>query len=118
MMKNKRQLKDELYGLFAQVAGALANPHRLELVDLLVQAPYTVEELARATGMTIANTSQHLQRLKAARLVRGERQGSYVRYRLADPSVTQLWLNLRTVAERHLAEVERVLDAYRERRHE
>lgn len=110
--------KGQLYKLFARVSAAMANPHRLELLDLLVQTPRTVEELARETGMSVANTSQHLQRLKHARLVVDEREGLHVRYRLADPAVARLWLELRAVAERQLAEVELVLDAYRRRRHE
>jgi len=114
----KRPHKENLYQLFAQVAGALANPHRLELIDLLVQAPRTVEELAREACMSVANTSQHLQRLKQARLVSAEREGLHVRYRLADPAVGHLWLALRSMAEQQLAEVEQALDAYRHRRHE
>ena len=114
----KRRHKEQLYHLFTQIASAMANPHRLELLDLLVQAPRTVEELAKEAHMSVANTSQHLQRLKQARLVLDEREGLYIRYRLADPAVTHLWLELRTVAERQLAEVERALDAYRQRRHE
>jgi rhodanese-related sulfurtransferase/DNA-binding transcriptional ArsR family regulator len=96
----------------------MANPHRLELLDLLAQAPRTVEELAREAAMSVANTSQHLQRLKQAHLVTDLREGLHVRYRLADPAVAHLWLELRGVAERQLAEVERALDAYRDRRHE
>lgn len=118
MTTNKREQKSALYALFAHIGKALANPHRLELLDLLVQAPRTVEELAEEAGMSVANTSQHLQRLKQARLVASEKEGLYVRYRLADPSVADLWLELRSVAERQLAEVERALDAYRDRRHE
>jgi rhodanese-related sulfurtransferase len=68
--------------------------------------------------MSIANTSQHLQRLKQARLVEDERAGQYIRYRLADPTVARLWLQLREVAELQLAEVERALDLYRPRRHD
>jgi rhodanese-related sulfurtransferase len=68
--------------------------------------------------MSEANTSQHLQRLKQARLVLDEREGLYVRYRLADPAVARLWLELRAVAGQQLAEVEHALDAYRSRRHE
>lgn len=117
-MTEKRPLKQELYNLFAHVANAMSNPHRLELLDLLVQAPRTVEELAREANLSIANTSQHLQRLKQARLVFDEREGVYIRYRLADPAVARLWLELRHVAEKQLAEVERTLDAYRNRRHE
>jgi rhodanese-related sulfurtransferase/DNA-binding transcriptional ArsR family regulator len=113
----KRRHKEHLYQLFTQVANALANPHRLELLDLLVQAPRTVEQLAQEAHMSVANTSQHLQRLKQARLVRDEREGLYVRYRLADPGVARLWVELRAVAEHQLAEVEPALDAYRPRRH-
>lgn len=114
----KRQYKEKLYTLFAQVGNAMGNPHRLELLDLLVQAPRTVEELASEAFMSIANTSQHLQRLKRARLVVDERDGLYVRYSLASPDVARLWLDLRSVGEQNLAEVERTLDAYRNRRHE
>ena len=64
-----REHKKRLYELFSQIGSALANPHRLELLDLLVQAPRTVEELANQAQMSVANTSQHLQRLKQARLV-------------------------------------------------
>jgi len=96
----------------------MASPHRLELLDLLAHAPRTVEELAREANMTVANTSQHLQRLKQARLVTDTREGLYVRYRLSDPAVARLWLELRGVAERQLAEVEHALAAYRDRRHE
>jgi rhodanese-related sulfurtransferase len=68
--------------------------------------------------MSVANTSQHLQKLKQAGLVADEREGLYIRYRLADPAVARLWLELRAVAQQRLAEVERALDAYRTRRHE
>ena len=118
MTPNKRAQKEKLYSLFAQIANAMANPHRLELLDLLAQAPRTVEDLANEAQMSVANTSQHLQRLKQARLVLAEREGVYIRYRLADPAVGELWLNLREVAARQLAEVEQALDAYRTRRHE
>jgi rhodanese-related sulfurtransferase len=115
---NKRQHKEQLYQLFARIATAMANPHRLELLDLLVQAPRTVEELAQEADMSVGNTSQHLQRLKQARLVTAAREGVYIRYRLADPVVARLWLQLRTAAGQQLAEVEQALDAYRDRRHE
>jgi len=117
-MPTQRQRKERVYRLFTRIASAMANPHRLELLDLLVQAPRTVEELARESGMSIANTSQHLQRLKQARLVMAKREGLYMRYRLADPAVARLWLELRAVGEQQLDEVEQALDAYRTRRHE
>ena len=114
----QRRHKEQLYHLFSQVVAAMANPHRLELVDLLVQAPRTVEGLAQEARMSVANTSQHLQRLKQARLVLDEREGLYIRYRLANPAVARLWLQLRAVAEQQLAEVDRALETYRQRRHE
>jgi rhodanese-related sulfurtransferase len=117
-MNDKRHAKEHLYALFARVANGLANPHRLELLDLLVQAPRTVEDLASEAGMSLANTSQHLQRLKQARLVIDEREGLRVRYRLADPEIARLWIQMRRVAERRLTEVEPALNAYRDRRHE
>jgi rhodanese-related sulfurtransferase len=115
-MENKHSAKGQLYQLFAQLASALANPHRLELLDLLMQAPRTVDDLAQEAHMSTANTSQHLQRLKQANLVTDERKGLYIRYRLADPAVARLWLELRSVAELQLAEVERALNAYRPKR--
>jgi rhodanese-related sulfurtransferase/DNA-binding MarR family transcriptional regulator len=116
-VNEQRLSKEQLYETFARMMSALSNPHRLELIDLLVQAPRTVEELAREAHMTIANTSQHLQRLKQANLVRDERAGLFVRYRLADQAVARLWLELRSVAALQLAEVDRALGAYRPRRH-
>jgi rhodanese-related sulfurtransferase/biotin operon repressor len=117
-MPSSRDAKEALYDLVAQVAQAAANPHRLELLDLLVQAPRSVEQLAQASAMSIANASQHLQRLKHAGMVVGERRGSTIRYRIADPAVARLWIELRTVAERQLGEMDRALDAYRPQRHD
>ncbi len=116
--ENKRRQKETLYQLFARIGKALSNSHRLELVDLLTQAPRTVEELAAVAHMSIANTSQHLQRLKQARLVIDEREGVYIRYRLADDAVARLWQELRAAAEQQMAEVRDALDAYRDRRDE
>lgn len=114
----KRPYKEHLYHLFARVGKALTNSHRLELLNLLVQAPRTVEELAKEAHLSVANTSQHLQRLKQALLVTDEREGVYIRYRLADSTVGQLWFALRAVAEQQLAEVDVALNAYRDHRHD
>lgn len=111
-----REHKERLYDLFAQIGNALANPHRLELIDLLVQAPRTVEELANQAQMSVANTSQHLQRLKRAHLVSDQREGQKIYYCLADPLVARLWIELRRVAERQLAEVGIELELYRSHR--
>jgi rhodanese-related sulfurtransferase len=103
-----RQFKDRLYPQFARIAQALASDKRLELVDLLAQAPRHVDALAQETGMTLANVSQHLQVLRAANLVESERSGNMIVYRLSDPAVMNLWLALRGVAESRLAEVEQL----------
>ncbi len=117
-MTATRQRKERIYRLLTRISSAMANPHRLELIDLLVQAPRTVEDLAREAGLSVANASQHLQRLKQARLVIAERDGLYQRYRLADPGVMRLWLELRAGGEQRIAEVDEALDAYRTRRRE
>ncbi|HVN55239.1 MAG TPA: metalloregulator ArsR/SmtB family transcription factor [Anaerolineaceae bacterium] len=114
--EDQRKNKELLFELFARVGSALANPHRLEILDLLVQSPRTVEELASLAQMSVANTSQHLQRLKQARLVVDERDGQHIYYCLADAAIARLWIELRRVAERQLAEVERALDQYRSHR--
>jgi rhodanese-related sulfurtransferase len=103
-----REFKDRLYPQFARIAHALASEKRLELVDLLAQAPRHVDALAQETGMTLANVSQHLQVLRAANLVESERSGNMIVYHLSDPAVVNLWLALRGVAESQLAEVEQL----------
>ena len=103
-----RPFKDRLYAEFARVGGALASEKRLELLDLLAQAPRHVEALAAETEMSVANVSQHLQVLRRARLVETDRDGTKVLYRLADDRVLQLWISLRSVAEARLAEVEQI----------
>jgi rhodanese-related sulfurtransferase len=107
-----RDLKGLLYPEFARIAQALASDRRLELVDLLAQAPRRVEALAAETGMTLANTSQHLQILKNARLVESERRGTNVTYRLASPEVMALWLSLRDLAADRLPEIDRLHDDF------
>lgn len=103
-----RRHKDALYEQLARVGKALAAPRRLELLDLLGQAPRTVEGLADQAGMSVANTSQHLQVLRAAGLVDAEKDGLYVTYRLAAGEVADFCLRLRRLAESRLAEVQRV----------
>ena len=99
---SKQIAKTQLYEVFAEIGKALSSASRLELLELLSQVPRTVEELAEQAHLSLANTSQHLQRLKAAGLVITEREGTYIRYRLADPAVARLWLELRAVAEQRL----------------
>jgi len=103
-----RRFKDAIYAQFARVGKAVSSPKRLELLDLLCQCERTVEALAAETGMTFANTSQHLHVLRAARLVEAEKVGLYVKYRLADDAVCAFFRNMRILAERRLAEVEQI----------
>jgi rhodanese-related sulfurtransferase/DNA-binding transcriptional ArsR family regulator len=90
------------------VAKALGSAKRIELLDLLAQSPRTVEALAALSGMSLANTSQHLQILRGVCLVDREKAGSFVTYRLSGPEVAKLLVGIRTVAETQIAEVERV----------
>lgn len=101
-----------LFEAIAVMGKAFASGVRLELLDLLAQAPRSVEELARESGQSIGNTSQHLQTLRAAGLVTRERAGTRVRYTLADEEVLRLWLALRDTAAARLAEVERAAHDY------
>jgi rhodanese-related sulfurtransferase/DNA-binding transcriptional ArsR family regulator len=111
-----REFKDQIYGQFARIAKALAAPKRLELLDLLCQGPRSVEALAREAALSAANASQHLQVLRAARLVEAEKKGLRVEYRLADEEVCRLFHSLRGLAEMRLAEVERVTRTYLQER--
>lgn len=107
-----RAAKQRIYEQFARIGKALAAPGRLELVDLLAQGERAVDALARESEMSVANASQHLQVLHAARLVDTRREGQRVFYRLAAPSVVNLWLALRSTAEDQLAELSEVARDY------
>jgi rhodanese-related sulfurtransferase len=113
-----REFKDRLFGQFARVGKALASPKRLEIVDLLAQGERTVEEIARETAMSVASASQHLQVLKAARMVEARREGLYIHYRLADQDVFRTWQAVRALAESRLAELDGVVEAYLQDREE
>ena len=107
-----REEKDALFEAIAVLGKAFASPRRLELVDLLAQAPRAVEEVARASGQSTANASQHLQALHAAGVVKRTREGTSVRYELADDRVLSLWLAMREVSMTRLAAVERAAREY------
>jgi rhodanese-related sulfurtransferase/predicted transcriptional regulator len=113
---NHREFKDQLYEQFARIVKALANPRRLEIVDLLAQGERTVEEIARETALSIANASQHLQILRSAHLVEVRRDGLYAYYRLADENVFRVWQSIRTLGETHLAEIDRIVRTFLEDR--
>lgn len=108
----KRQFKGLLYEQFARMGKALAHAHRLELLDVLAQGERTVEALAAETAMSVANASQHLQILRAARLVETRRAGVSIYYRLASETVSQLWLSLQACGEQHLAEVNHLVATF------
>ncbi|MBI3070526.1 MAG: metalloregulator ArsR/SmtB family transcription factor [Deltaproteobacteria bacterium] len=105
-------LKDRIYAQFARISRALASPRRLELIDLLVHAERTVEDLAREAHLSIANASRHLQILRAAQLVDSRKEGLFVYCRLADPDVHALSRAVRALAERRLTELERIVSDY------
>jgi rhodanese-related sulfurtransferase len=107
-----RAAKTALFDEFARAAKALASGRRIELVDVLANGERSVEALAGEVGLSVANTSQHLQILRQAGLVGSRRQGTSVHYQLAAPEVFELWRTLRTLAASRLAEVERLAAAY------
>ncbi len=106
------QAKQALFEAIALMGKAFASPRRLELLDLLAQAPRSVEEIARASGQSTANASQHLQALHAAGMVTRTREGTRVRYALAGEEALRLWLALRDASAARLAEVERAAHDY------
>ena len=111
-MDSDRAKKEALFAAIAVMGKALASPRRLELLELLAQAPRTVDDLARASGQSTANASQHLQALHAAGLVERERDGTRVRYALAGERALALWVTLRDASAAQLAEVERAARDY------
>jgi len=104
-----REFKDRLYGQFARIGKALSSPHRLEILELLAQGERTVDSLATEVGLSLANTSQHLQALRQAALVESRKDGLFVSYRLSDPTVFGLCATIRTVAEHQLADLDRLV---------
>jgi rhodanese-related sulfurtransferase/DNA-binding transcriptional ArsR family regulator len=104
-----RAFKDRLYGQFARLGKALASPHRIEMLELLAQSERTVDSLATEMGLSLANASQHLQALRQAALVESRKQGLFVYYRLVDPSVFDLCAAVHRVAERRLADLDRLV---------
>jgi ArsR family transcriptional regulator len=104
--------KQALFAQFAAIAKALGHGHRLELLELLAQGERTVEVLGQLTGLSVANASQHLQNLRRAGLLKSRRQGKFVYYALADDGILDVLSGLRRIAERNIAEVERIVRSY------
>ena len=109
---SSQSVKKQLFEQFARVGRALANGHRLEVLELLAQAERTVEALAELTGLSVANTSQHLQQLRRVGLVAARKEGLHVHYRLADPAVYELLAAMQRIAGQQFAEVERIVRSY------
>jgi rhodanese-related sulfurtransferase len=107
-----RQAKDALFDGFAEVARALANGRRAELVDVLVQGERHVDELASEIGQSVANTSFHLRALAGSGLVTTRRNGTRIYYRVASPRVVDLWLAVREVASAHHQQLDALAHAY------
>ena len=104
--------KQQLFNQFARIAKAMSSGNRLELLEFLAQGERSVDALAKVSGLSVANTSQHLQQLRQAGLVSSRKAGQKVFYRLSDTDVIALLATLREVAERHIAEVDRLVDDY------
>ena len=104
--------KQDLFSQFARVGKALSNGNRLELLEYLAQGERSVDKLAKVSGLTVANTSQHLQLLRQSGLVESRKIGLKVYYRLSGEDVVSLLKSLRVVAERHVAEVGRLVNSY------
>lgn len=116
MTRTPREYKDSLYQQFARIGKAVSSPKRLELLDLLSQGERTVEVLAKEANMSVGNTSQHLQTLRAAHLVGTRKEGLYITYRLADQAVCEFFLRMRELAKNRLAEVEHIAKRFLEGR--
>jgi len=111
-LRRKRRFKDEVYRAVVRVPAALANSHRLELLDLLSQRPRAVQDVADEAGLSVANASQHLQILERAGLVAVERRGTYAFYKVTGTPVYRLLAELRAVAETVDAEIAQAESAY------
>jgi rhodanese-related sulfurtransferase/biotin operon repressor len=104
--------KRDVFANLARIGTALSSPMRIEFLELLAQSERSVEQLASLTGATVANTSQHLQRLRQAGLIVGRKEGLYVFYRLAGDEVVGLLSAVSRVGEAYVAEIERIVRLY------
>lgn len=108
-MKNARVIKDLLYEQVARIGQVFSSPKRLELIELLCQNEKTVDTLARETTLSVKLTSSHLRELRMAHMVETERRGKNIYYRLADKSVADLWVQIHTMAENRLVDLQLAL---------
>jgi rhodanese-related sulfurtransferase/predicted transcriptional regulator len=111
-MMNERNLKDLLYQEFARIGKSLSSPKRLEILDFLSQGPKSVEALSKATTMSVANVSQHLQTLANSRLVKFQKKGNYVIYELADEAISDFLNSLHALSEKQLMQVQQIKEEF------
>lgn len=110
---NKREFKDKVYDELSRITKALANPHRLEIIELLAQGDYSVEQISIQTNLSVANASQHLQVLKTAQLVDVTRDGNFIYYKLANANVFKAWKALRELGVDRMASIEKLVNDFR-----
>lgn len=109
---SRQNLKQQIYSQVARIGKVVGHGHRLELLEYLAQGERTVEALAKLTGLSVANTSQHLRVMRQSGLVQARKDGLYVYYSLADDEIVRLLSSMRKLAETHLADVDRLVRAY------
>ena len=109
---SSNHFKQDLFTQFARVGKAMSNGNRLELLEFIAQGERSVDELAKVSGLSVANTSQHLQQLRQAGLITCTKRGLKVFYRLSGDDVIDLFNSLRNVAERHLADVQQLVNTF------
>ena len=109
---SSQNLKQQIYSQVARIGKVVCHGHRLELLEYLAQGERTVEALVKLTGLSVANTSQHLRVMRQSGLVEARKDGLYVYYSLADDEIVRLLSSMRRLAESHLADVDRLVRAY------
>lgn len=109
---SRQNLKQQIYSQVARIGKVVCHGHRLELLEYLAQGERTVEALAKLTGLSVANTSQHLRVMRQSGLVEARKDGLYVNYSIADDEIVRLLSSMRRLAESHLADVDRLVRAY------
>ena len=111
---NKRDFKNKVYEELAKITKALANSHRLEIIELLAQGEFSVEQIAIQTSLSVANASQHLQLLKTSQLVEINRQGNFIYYRLANTNVFKAWKALRELGVERISSIEKIIKDFKQ----
>ena len=110
----RREFKDSIYSELAKITKAMANPHRLEIIELLAQGKFSVEQIATHTNLSIANASQHLQVLKTSQLVGINRHGNFIYYQLANINVFKAWKALRELGVERITSIEKIIKDFKQ----